>query len=187
MLMQLPGLIRMRLGSVRVRLTVMSVAVVGVALVAGAASVLAVLRATITEDVRNAASLRATQIVASIAETGGVVPTFATKDGELIQVQDASGAVLGASPELAGGSVLPAPGPGNYLVRDDLVDGEELDRSDAERLQVGDRRLGRQPCIGAAEILTHFRMELREALDVHFVDDRVRVAVPPLRAVMPRE
>jgi signal transduction histidine kinase len=84
--------------------------------------VLVVLRATLTEDVRNAASLRATQIAASISDSNGVVPGFGSLDGELVQVLDGSGRVVGASPALAGAAPLPGPGVGDYAVRDTLVD-----------------------------------------------------------------
>jgi signal transduction histidine kinase len=105
-----------------VRLTATATVVVGVALVAGAVAVLAVLRATLTEDVRNAASLRATQIAAAISDSDGVVPAFGTPDGELVQVLDGSGRVVGGSPELVDAPVLPEPGSAGYLVRDSLVD-----------------------------------------------------------------
>ncbi len=36
-----------------------------------------------------------------------------------------------------------------------------------------DRRLRGKPGVGAAQILAHLGVELREALDVHFVDDRL--------------
>ncbi len=115
-------MLRRRRGSVRTRLTVAATVVVGVALVAGAVAVLVVLRATLTQDVRNAASLRATQIAASISDADGVVPAFANHDGELVQVIDGSGRVVGASPELTGAAPMPAPGVGDYLIRDGLVD-----------------------------------------------------------------
>ena len=118
----LTSMLRRRRGSVRLRLTIAATAVVGVALVAGAIAVLVVLRSTLTEDVRNAASLRATQIAASISDGNGVVPAFGNRDGELVQVLDGSGRVVGASPELANAAPMPGPGAGDYAVRDALVD-----------------------------------------------------------------
>jgi len=103
----LTSMLRRRRGSVRLRLTIAATAVVGVALVAGAIAVLVVLRSTLTEDVRNAASLRATQIAASISDGNGVVPAFGNRDGELVQVLDGSGRVVGASPELANAAPMP--------------------------------------------------------------------------------
>ena len=54
---------------------------------------------------------------------------------------------------------------------DDVVHGEQLDRGDAERGEVVDGRVGGEPGVGAAQILSHARMALREALHVQLVDD----------------
>ena len=109
-------------GPVRARLTIAATIVVGVALVAGAAAVLIVLRATLTEDVRDAASLRATQIAASISDADGAVPVIGNQDGELVQVMDGSGRVVGGSPLLTGAAPMPVPGIGDYVIADGLVD-----------------------------------------------------------------
>ena len=38
---------------------------------------------------------------------------------------------------------------------DDVVDREQLDRGDAEQLEVGDRLVGGEPGVGAAKVLAH--------------------------------
>ena len=50
---------------------------------------------------------------------------------------------------------------------------QQLDRGDAERFQVVDRDRMRQASVGAAQLFGNVRMLLREALDVHLVDDRL--------------
>ena len=77
------------------------------------------------------------------------------------------------------------------LVRD-VVDREQLDGGDAEALQVRDRRVRREPRVRAAQVLAHVGVLLREALDVHLVDDglvprraRARVVVAfPVEALV---
>ena len=53
------------------------------------------------------------------------------------------------------------------------VDGQQLDRGDAKRLDVVDDLLRRQSCVGAPKLLGDLRMQLGEALHVRLVDDRV--------------
>ena len=70
----------------------------------------------------------------------------------------------------------------------DVVDRQQLDRGHAEVLQVADRGVGRQPRVGAAQVLAHVRVLHREALDVRLVDDAVgqrrvrRAVVLPVEA-----
>ena len=59
------------------------------------------------------------------------------------------------------------------LLVGDVVDRQQLDRGDAERAQVGDRLVGGETGVGAAEILAHCRIEHREPLDVRLVDHRL--------------
>ena len=54
-----------------------------------------------------------------------------------------------------------------------MVHRHQLDGRDAELVQVLDRRLGRQRRVGAAQLLRHVRVQLREALDVQLVDQRL--------------
>ena len=69
----------------------------------------------------------------------------------------------------------------------DLVDREQLDRSDAERAQVRERGVRGEAGVGAAQILAHVRVTLREALDVHLVDDRVRPGRLQVAVALPVE
>jgi len=56
-------------------------------------------------------------------------------------------------------------------ILNELVDGQKLDRGDAEVLEVLDGGGMRQPGVGAAELLGHPLHQLREALHVQLVDD----------------
>jgi hypothetical protein len=53
----------------------------------------------------------------------------------------------------------------------DVVDREQLDRGDAELLQVREGGVGGERGIRAAQVVTDLRVQLREALDVGLVDD----------------
>ena len=104
-----PGRARARLGSVRVRTTVAAVVVVGLAMVVGALVLVAVLRDTLTREVRNAARLRGQDVAAVLAagpeaESGPGAGPLAVDDPEelLIQVLDPDGRVVRASANAAG-------------------------------------------------------------------------------------
>ena len=56
---------------------------------------------------------------------------------------------------------------------DERVHRQELDRRDAEALQVFDGRAAGEAGVGAAQLLGHFRMALGKALDVQLIDHRV--------------
>ena len=101
--------------------------------------------------------------------------------------------VLGVRAEEADRRVAPVVGEA-LLVQEglvgDLVDRQQLHRGHAEVLEVGDRRLGGEPRVGAAQVLAHVGVLHREALDVRLVDHGVvprdvrrRVALPVERAV----
>ena len=85
------------------RTTVAALAVVGLALVVGALVLVAVLRATLTREVRNAALLRG-QDVAAVLASGPGSGRLAVDDTEeqLIQVFDPDGRVVDASPNAVG-------------------------------------------------------------------------------------
>jgi hypothetical protein len=55
----------------------------------------------------------------------------------------------------------------------ELVDGQQLDRGDAEALEVLDDGGMREPRIGAAQRLGHVWVQVGQSLDVGLVDDRV--------------
>jgi hypothetical protein len=69
--------------------------------------------------------------------------------------------------------VVAQPALDQRLIVNELVNGHQLDRGDAEALQVRDHRRGRQSGIGPAQLRADGGMQLREALDVQFVDHRV--------------
>ncbi|MFE0652493.1 sensor histidine kinase [Streptomyces sp. NPDC059534] len=84
--------------SVRFRSTVAAVLVVTVGLVAGAVALVALLRAELTDDVRQAARARAEQ-VAAVIESGRGVPslTVSDPDEQFVQVLDSRGDVVAGS------------------------------------------------------------------------------------------
>ena len=96
------------------------------------------------------------------------------------ELPDHPGRVLGGRVarvrgEVAEGVVAPvvhpaAPGEGGLV--DVVVDREELDRGHAERSQVDDDRLRRQPGVRPAQRRRDGRVALREALHVRLVDHR---------------
>ena len=90
-------------GSIRWRVTLAAVVVVGLALLAGAVGMITLLHRAEEDNVRTAARLRANEI-AAVLETGQAPGTLAVDDDEevLIQVLDASGKVVASSPNMAG-------------------------------------------------------------------------------------
>lgn len=95
--------LRTRLGTVRVRTTAAAVAVVGIALVVGAVGLVVALRHSLTDDLRTALELRATD-VASVLEAGTPPDALAVDDGEesFVQVLDEDGRIVASSPNIAG-------------------------------------------------------------------------------------
>jgi signal transduction histidine kinase len=90
-------------GSIRWRVTVAAVAVVGAALVAGSVAMLAFLHRESDNRIRSAARLRALEI-AAVLQAGETPRTLAVEDEEevLIQILDQGGAVVASSPNMAG-------------------------------------------------------------------------------------
>ncbi|MDE0803510.1 MAG: ATP-binding protein [Acidimicrobiales bacterium] len=105
--------------SLRVRTTVVSVGVVGVALLVGGVSLVILLRGSLTDQVRTAAELRAAD-VASVLESGTPPEDLAVDDEEdlLIQVVDASGDVVSSSENVEGEPRLASLGSGQSRVID---------------------------------------------------------------------
>jgi signal transduction histidine kinase len=95
--------VRATTGSIRWRVTLAAVAVVGAALVAGSVAMLAFLHRANEDRIRAAARLRAREI-AAVLKTGEAPGTLAVDDEEevLIQVLDRSGVVVASSPNMAG-------------------------------------------------------------------------------------
>jgi signal transduction histidine kinase len=91
-------------GTVRVRTTVAAVVVVGLAMAVGALVLVAVLRDTLTREVRAAARLRGQDVAAVLASDPSGRGPLGVGDGEelLIQVLDDGGRVVAASPNAGG-------------------------------------------------------------------------------------
>lgn len=89
-------------GGIRLRTTLAATAVVGIAMVVGAVALVTVLRSTLTAEVRAAATLRAAEVATDL----GPPPD---EDDTVVQVLDADGGVMAASPALEG---LPPLSPG---------------------------------------------------------------------------
>ena len=106
---------------------------------------------------------------------------------------DAGRRVAGVRREVADRRVAPVvgePAVGQERLVGDVVDRQQLDGGDAERLEVLDRRLGGQAGVGAAQVLAHPGVAHREPLDVRLVDHRPvhrrvrRPVVLPLEAIV---
>jgi signal transduction histidine kinase len=108
------GLVRILRGSVRVRITSAAVAVVGLALLLGAITLVASLHAALTREVRITATLRAAE-VARVVQSGGEA---VVGDDVMFQVLGSAGDVLAASPNTAGRPSLVRLAPGESRVID---------------------------------------------------------------------
>ena len=108
------GLISTMRGSVRVRITLAAVAVVGLALLLGAIALVVSLHAALTREVRITASLRAAE-VARVLQSDGET---ATGDDVMFQLLGPTGEVLAASPNTAGLPALVRLAPGDSRVID---------------------------------------------------------------------
>jgi signal transduction histidine kinase len=101
--------------SVRVRATAGAVAVVGIALVLGAVTLVLVVRSTLTGNVRTAAELRAGEIAAVLSSGGAPSLAVSASDEQLIQVLSADGRVVAASENVAGRRAVARPAPGESV------------------------------------------------------------------------
>lgn len=92
-----------RAGSVRVRTTLAAVAVVMLAIAAGAVLLLGALRAALADDIGQSAERRAAEVMAALSEGGApLVLSVAEDDEEFIQVVTDDGKVLAASSNIRG-------------------------------------------------------------------------------------
>ena len=128
-----------RFATVRVRVTLAAVMVVGVALAAGGALLVQAHRDSLTQNIETAARLRSRDIASTI--TDGAFPSkLAVPHGDenLVQVVDASGAVVAASTNIDGEARISTlqPGEDNYAARsvDHLRAGEGPFRVIARRV-----------------------------------------------------
>jgi signal transduction histidine kinase len=94
--------IRARVGTVRAATTVVATIVVGVALVAGAAVLLIVLRYTLVDEVKDPARAQALEVAGQLESGQPPVLEVAGSDEQLIQVLGPDGAVLASSRNVTG-------------------------------------------------------------------------------------
>ena len=109
--------LRAATGTVRFRATAAAVVIVGLALVIGAVGVLAVLRATLTNEVRDATFLRADDVLSALKS--GTAPerlVTGVDDDFQIQVFDERGTLLAATPELREKDIIGRLRPGHSTV-----------------------------------------------------------------------
>lgn len=145
---------RRRLRAVRVRATVIAALAVGLALVVGGAVLVVGLRVELSNDVRDAARVRARE-VARVIEAGRGVPEVSVADleEEFLQVIDGRGTVVAASSNIEGLPALARLRPGGSTEVDTPMD-EDPFLVVAVGARDGDRRLtvldGRTPA-GVAE------------------------------------
>ncbi|WP_319458013.1 MULTISPECIES: ATP-binding protein [unclassified Mycobacterium] len=102
-----------RVGTVRAATTAVATIVVGVALVAGAALLLTVLRGTLTDEVQEAARSQALEVAGQL-ESGRspILEVSGSTDEQLIQVLGPDGSVLASSTNVAGHPAVTRLGPG---------------------------------------------------------------------------
>jgi signal transduction histidine kinase len=104
-------------GTVRFRATAAAVVIFGIALTAGSVGVLAVLRSTLTDEVRDTTLLRADDVLSALRS--GTPPdrlVTGVDDDFQIQVLDEQGVVVAATPELRGKDVIGRIRPGHSTV-----------------------------------------------------------------------
>jgi signal transduction histidine kinase len=92
---------RLRPRSVRVRTTLAATVVVGLALALGAVALVVSMRIVLTNEVRNAARLRATDLAAALDAPEGRLPDLGTDDDVAVQVLDGNEVVAsgGVAPD----------------------------------------------------------------------------------------
>ncbi len=100
--------------SVRVRATLVAVAVVGVALLAGAAGLLAGLHGLLVREVRAAATLQAAESVRLLDSGRDPVSVVAGDDDVFVQVLGPAGEVLRTTPNAGTGSAVASIEPGQW-------------------------------------------------------------------------
>jgi len=127
-----------RFATVRVRITLAAVLVVGIALAIGAAWLVSAQRHSLTENVGTTAKLRSRDIALTVAD-GDFPDVLAVPRGDenLVQVVDASGNVVASSANIRGAPRLStlSPGPTGTASRDgDLSEGDGPFRVVARRV-----------------------------------------------------
>ena len=83
--------------------------------------------------------------------------------------------------------VVPEAAAVQELLRDRVMDGQQLDGADAEVRQVPDGGVGGESGVGAAQVLANAGMACGEALDVNLVDRRLVPRRPEQAVALPVE
>jgi signal transduction histidine kinase len=91
-----------RLATIRAITTAVATIVVAIALVLGAAGLIAALRRTMVDEVAETARAQASDVVRQLEAGGSPILEVAGADEQLIQVMTPAGAVVSASPNMAG-------------------------------------------------------------------------------------
>jgi len=95
-----------RLDTVRIRLTVGAVAVVGVAMLIGSIALVSFTRQTLMENLQQSAQIRAEELATALEGAASPALLYAVADDQLIQVIDPRGVVTAASENIAGRPLL---------------------------------------------------------------------------------
>jgi signal transduction histidine kinase len=114
--------LRERAGTVRVRTTAAAAIVVGVALIVAAIAMVALLRRSLTDDVRAAARVRADAVEELLtAGTSSTTIRVGDEEEEFVQVLDPQGQVVASSANLAGSNAVARLEPGQSRELDDVA------------------------------------------------------------------
>jgi signal transduction histidine kinase len=117
-----------RLATVRIRVTLAALLVVGTALLLGGVLLVRAQRASLTRNVKSAVALRAHDVTSGISQ--GRIPTLIAVprgDDSLVQLVDASGKVVGSSGNLVGDPRISRLGPSNDGYTVPALDSDEGD------------------------------------------------------------
>ncbi|HZA26481.1 MAG TPA: hypothetical protein VE915_02395, partial [Actinomycetota bacterium] len=102
-LARLRARLRKRTGSIRVRTTAAAVLVVGVSLLIAAVAMVVLLKRSLREHVQSSAHIRAEAIADELQQGASLAaPAVGDEDEEFVQVLDADGRVMLASPNVSG-------------------------------------------------------------------------------------
>lgn len=115
---------RGNLDSVRVRLTIGAIVVVGIALIAGSAALVTVMRQTLLDSLQQTAEFRAAEMAHTLEAGGDTSALDAFPDEQLVQVLDDSGAVVDSSSNVAGRPALAVLQPGGSTRLDTPIEDE---------------------------------------------------------------
>jgi signal transduction histidine kinase len=120
------ALVIKRLATIRAITTAVATIVVAIALVVGAAGLIAALRRTMVDEVAEAARAQASDVVRELEAGRPPVLEVAGADEQLIQVMTPAGAVVSASPNMAGRPAVARLAPGQSAQVVTALDDDEF-------------------------------------------------------------